>query len=94
MESRIEVHFSNFSSDHEFRIENPSMLPCEGEIFSCEWSDYIADDKLVKELKEFEENSIFIVNILHREYKKARATLHIVLYNEEHYEGPLIKVHK
>lgn len=70
----------------EFEIYNPPVIPAEGEIVNFRWEDFLEDEEDIKILKEHNENSVFICNVLCRNYSKGRVETHIELYEEENYQ--------
>jgi hypothetical protein len=70
-----------------FDIHNPPMIPCEGEVISFRWEDFITNADDLNTLNAYCEHNFFRVNILRREYTKDHAEVIVVLFEEEHYEA-------
>ncbi|WP_075604073.1 hypothetical protein [Saccharicrinis aurantiacus] len=67
-------HFRNI------RIEDPAVFPTHGEIFSCDWEDYIEDEDDLKRMREIEEGECWMVERLSIHYSKEKVEALIVLH--------------
>ena len=84
MKLELSIGFNDMNT--WFSIDNPIVIPMEGEGFSCKWSDYISDKKAIKELNEFSEYDIHKVHIIDKEYSKDKVVINISLFSSDDYE--------
>ena len=92
MTSVLCIHFDKgfeAKGKHEFKVYNPLVLPTEGECLQFEWRNFLDNEDLIKELDDFDENHIWICNILFKRYYKNQIETHIVLMDEKSYEQHL-----
>jgi len=80
----LKVNFDSISNA-EFYIENPPVIPVEGDSVSFEWKDFISDKKEIKKLENYDKNHIWMVNVLFKRYSKKQALVQIVLMEEGEY---------
>lgn len=84
MDSLLHVYFNSFTTV-KFKIENPLVLPAEGETISFEWRDFIQNETVVKKIESYEEGDVFICEILFRKYYKGVVETHIYLHERKDY---------
>ena len=85
MEILLKVAFNSLVTV-EFSIENPPVLPLEGEIFSAAWDSFILDKKAVKKIKDYEEGHVFLTHVIFKHFDKDRITVQVSLFEENHYK--------
>ena len=89
MKRVLKVQFNNAELG-EFCIENPGYYPRHGEIFNCNWSDFIDDKERIKKLKEMEETDCWMVERFACSYSKEEVVCQIVLYPSADFEKEVI----
>lgn len=80
---RLIVNFDNHRP--KFSVENPPTIPQTGEVISFKWEDFIADESIVKELYEEEQDSVFICQVFMRKFTSKEVTVSITIYEEGEY---------
>jgi hypothetical protein len=85
MKTILSIGFNSRLQSTYFDIENPSVIPNEGEVFDCNWQDYISDEKALLALEEYSETGIWMTNIVSVYFSKEKTVVHISLMEEEHY---------
>jgi hypothetical protein len=80
---KIEFDYAKFDG---FVIENPGHLPVNGEIFTCQWGDFIKDTAMVQLLEETEEEECFMVERNFSKYSKDESMCFIVLHLSKDYK--------
>lgn len=68
-----------------FQIKNPAILPLEGEIFDCAWSDFIPDKKILEILDDYDKNGCWVVSVIYKYFSKDKITYNISLMEERNY---------
>ena len=99
MKSKIKVQFDSamFRGDKpewwnmRIIIENPPYFPRIGDVFDCEWEEYITDHTVLKMLKEFDEDDCWIVSFVFSKYSKKEFMYEVVLMEAVDYEKSLKK---
>jgi hypothetical protein len=86
MDTILRVNFDSYQFNTQFEIKNPPFLPMEGECFSARWEDFISDPEMVQALNTYEDDEIFITNLVNKHYTKDRLEVIIVLVEEKQYE--------
>ena len=77
----LSIGFDEKITDY-FEIENPAIIPLEGETFDCKWDDFITDLKLLEILQEEDDmGTCWIVHIVYKYFSKNQITIHISLKN-------------
>jgi hypothetical protein len=84
LESLLHVYFNSFTTV-KFKIENPSVLPGEGEKITFEWKEFIQNENVVKKIEAYEETDAFICEIMFRKYFKGCVETHIYLHERKDY---------
>lgn len=69
-----------------FDIENPPVIPNEGEIVDFRWSEFIDDKNDLRLLTEYGEYGVWVANILCKTYAKDNVIVFVALMQEEHYK--------
>ena len=77
MKTILKVEF-DYARLKGFTIENPGHLPVNGEIFTCQWEDFIKDSAMVKLIDEIEEDECFMVERNFSKYSKDESMCFIV----------------
>ena len=67
------------------KITNTPIIPLEGEGIRIHWGHYAEDKSLAARLEEFEEDNLFLVHVISREFAKDEVITHIVLFEESDY---------
>ncbi len=68
-----------------FQIKNPAILPLQGEVFNCTWSDFLTDENILELLDDYDENGCWLVDVVSKDFSKDKITYNISLMEEEHY---------
>lgn len=86
METTLYVNFnSRFVDNCAFKIINPPVLPLEGDTFCCQWSDFINEKEKLDILEKYDENGLWKVYVMFKEFRKSGVDVYIALFEEEHY---------
>ncbi|MBR8536738.1 hypothetical protein KDU71_14270 [Carboxylicivirga sediminis] len=80
---KVEIDYPGLKG---FTIENPGHLPINGEIFTCQWEDFIVDSAMVKLIDEIEEDEYFRVERNFSKYSKDESMCFIVLHTSKDYK--------
>ena len=84
MVSVLRVHFNSLIKT-SFTIEDPAVMPLEGEVISFSWADFLDNADDVKILEAYELDDLLICNVLSRMYYKDKVETLVVLFEREHY---------
>lgn len=82
MKTILRVTF-DYGSFKGFSIDNPGHIPSHGEIFSCEWEDFIEDRGQIQEIEELEEDDCWMVERFSSKFSKEENVCHIILHTSE-----------
>jgi hypothetical protein len=80
---KVEIDYPGLKG---FTIENPGHLPINGEIFTCQWEDFIEDSTIVQQLDKIEEYECFMVERNFSRYAKDESMCFIVLHLSKDYK--------
>ncbi len=84
MQVILSVNFTSLLNT-SFQIINPLVLPVEGDVFDCEWKDFIEDTSIVQTLED-NADCIWIVNVISKHYYKDKVILTITLVESSNYK--------
>jgi hypothetical protein len=84
MQVILSVNFT-YLLNTSFQIINPLVLPVEGDVFDCEWKDFIEDTSIVQTLED-NADCIWIVNVISKHYYKDKVIITITLVESSNYK--------
>lgn len=88
MELILSIGFNSLLHNTYFEINNPPVVPIEGELFDCHWADFIQDKEAIDTLEDHDDNGVWITHIVSKHYFKNKVVIHVQLFEEQHYEKP------
>jgi hypothetical protein len=87
MKTYLRVVFGSSDFNTEFTIEDVSVVPVHGELFSADWADFISDPTILKALGDYEKNESFVANIISKKYSKEEVEVLVYLMSEEGFKN-------
>lgn len=84
MKTILRISFDSITQE-TFELQDPPVIPVEGDILDFTWADFIADKNELEKLELFSEDNIWIANIACKTYSKTHAVVYVVLFEEESY---------
>lgn len=86
--TKLVLTFDTDGIPNEFSVEinEPAVLPNNGEVIYCKWPDFIKDKEMLSKLEKQEEGQMFRAEVLYKIYTADRVTVQVLLHKDSEYK--------
>lgn len=86
MDVRVEFVFNNPELGPGFEIQNPPVLPENGDILNFDWESYLSDKRQISLIHSFEQEHSFVAQIVGKAYSPKQVVVTVSLHKDVDYE--------